>query len=706
MGEKVLNFGSDYKPFEVLRALATCLEKHPKEGRDLFNAISIKITASKSAIEPDLIGLIIGLPLGKIKSSLTELQSQFKAMPQPLDVDKPVDGYISLIDALPLLAVARRIINPSEETIRSMNLISNKDWENERLLYLPPSDPETVQKIAKRAKEMPVQVRFATGILPELADADPTYRYLMAWLKDDEERHSWFDSQFYPGTKVLRVIHFNGCYIAVDEQSVLYKESIEALIRITHACPQALSADIPDKPNEGFWWILLPRISDKVTWFYLDAKEFSAGWIDTIEPSDSPPPLTPKLEIIRLHSDPAGYAEIRQNVERAGYRLHLRKSKHLQFDTLELERLEAELYYLQEEVNVLRDLQGSSPRLYRFSHTDLEALVETLTQYAPECLKQILYAFHAPTKDGLISHHYLFLRDDIPTLLGQHIDRWIRKATQPVEFWLDPRWASIYRDNNNSAVFVPIGMVLAPDFHSWEVKTMDQYLRLVAEDWFEITNGARTLPKHPLFVFEEDGTEGVQVRILDLDEFKPISDPIIVGWQNDVLNVIYHTDTVKEFIETISNQRLRQRHIAEATAELEAARTMFEQRRMDIMNQMDEASKALLSDIAHVLDQVQEEAEKLIDNGKEMNSRLNAMDRLFAKASQDTNTAQRMVNETHEEITTLEKRVETLTNSADDIIARSLANRAGIVERVAKEVSQLIKIREQITVELERLMSS
>ena len=314
-----------------------------------------------------------------------------------------------------------------------------------------------------------------------------------------------------------------------------------------------------------------------------------------------------------------------------GYRLELRRTRHLESSEAKRAHLREQLARIEYQLAYLNSLAEERPILFRFTQRQLPALAKLLRTFPGNILKEgaIKYGFQATDHhpEHRAGVHFLYLEGKhIATmelnpllLMGEPDDK-------PMQFWLDPFWARWYhgQGSNKCLVFVPEGTTLFPTMHSWDVGEMDIYMRRIMEKWFHGHYGVAKLPAQPIYLFdgEPDPETEIYISVLDFERMVPLHAQL--GWLND--NLTIQDDLgIETFLKAMAQDITRREladHVREQANQAEAA---FKDAAQETAGRIAHHTAQLTQDMTSLIEHLIEETYQNTLKAKELSQRLNAL---------------------------------------------------------------------------------
>ncbi|MBC7814949.1 MAG: hypothetical protein H7175_27575 [Burkholderiales bacterium] len=618
------------------------------------------------------------------------------------EISPSAEGFAPLLPAFPSLLKSRydsQAAVDAETNIAAKRHIA-RPRDDEFLMIADDPDLERETDITRRLR-LATSFRIATV---SVNGAKSAANYTLFYVKDDELRQSGFEMQHvtdgFADGQLLDCFH-----VDIADRTVAFflpdgiRPNAEALgyfCQILATAPDLFG--FPPLPEAAE---TLAAISDKNRLLYLGDVAFSESY------EVAPTITVENFEYVQLANSAAELNKLRARIaevdDTRGYRLYLAPSSYTDYDQQEYERLKGIQEDLERRLSELAFNLPARPRLYRFTQAQLPVLVDFLRTYSPIHLPDILYAYQAPNEGHKSGLHFLWIPNDLPRHDFDPLIWWGDSEKERIEFWLDPLWAQHYTTYENEAfVFVPYGSRLEPSFHSWEVSTMDDYLRTVTgKQW---NGGQQSVPQRPIYVF--DGVpqyrEDVFVMLLDRDQFAPVNTPHVIGWMNRNLRLLDKVG-VEAFIagmaDTVAQSELKRNLEAEA----QTVEGRFATVSASVKQTMGDDAAKLLRTLSDVFNALTEAARTFTDDAQKISSEMAKLRRYYEAIQLIATEAQASLDKTDAERERLELNTINEFNRVTNAIEVAKERRENAISRIQSTVSDLQNTHERLQDELGRL---
>lgn len=399
--------------------------------------------------------------------------------------------------------------------------------------------------------------------------------------------------------------------------------------------------------------------------------------------------------------------ELRQSIlaqdPNTGYRIDLRNSTYREYADAEYKRLQRQVAAYEDRMAELESFAVARPKLLRFTRHQLPALSDVIRSYRPQDLRKLYYAFQANHELPEDWMHFLYIQPAVE-IPGLNPLVW-RDADehQRIEFWLDPNWARFYnRSPNNVLVFVPKGKMLHPPMHSWDIATMDEYLRDIL--------GVKGLPPKPVYIFDVDpgDEQRLLISILDWEKFQALDTPSCIGWLNDNLITMRAFPEVEVLISALAGDIRRKETVDAVSVQAHAAEEQFRSRAehtaQEIMSVTHELMRLMDEEFKHIITETQEFAEDAAD----LNYRLDIIKQHYDVMQERTEETEGLVEDTrsatrelYHEMRDIRAKVFRAVHSAHHI-------QEHLREQIAAEVEKILATQRDLEIkkaELEKSLS-
>lgn len=453
-------------------------------------------------------------------------------------------------------------------------------------------------------------------------------RYLF-YVKDDRQRRSTFQGlvsgEAFPGCQLLRAYRAGEFTVFLPPDSVPGAVELDYFSRFILAAPRVWGLEEVKREGRTGSGLLagVVRWPGRIEFLYLMGLRFYDQSV-FIRPKPEAGAVT--FELLDLKTGEKGVdalkAELQTAAPEVGYRLELRRTRHL--DREKVDRLYEEKARIEYQIAYRESITRPRPVLLRFSQRQLPALADVIRSFPMRIIHEggLKYGFQA-TKAQPAGFHFLYLNpweaaqvslDPLPLYEG--LDPW------PMRFHLDPFWARYYFDQGGTAlVFVPDGTALFPPIHDWDRQNMDVYLREVMQQWFAGEAEGLEIPENPVFVFEGEPNPRAEISItvLDRDELEPLYTRL--GWLNDNLTVA-HTVGIENLVTNLAKDITWQEIYRETTAEAEGLRADFEAAAEGASRRIAEVVSVLASSLTEEVNRVVEKSFEMSRAVKELDGKL------------------------------------------------------------------------------------
>ncbi|MCP4535746.1 MAG: hypothetical protein GY832_01200 [Chloroflexi bacterium] len=420
-----------------------------------------------------------------------------------------------------------------------------------------------------------------------------------------------------------------------------------------------------------------------------------------------------RCELLPLENSADGLEKLRRRIDeavpRSGYQLELRhcRCQHPNEDEY------AQLWRRQDQINdrmiELESLRRNRPRprLYRFTQEQLPILADVLRSYCPDKLNKLRYGFYASRgyyPEGL---HFIYANFDVTMSEMDPLVWWGDSETQPIEFWLDPHWAYYYRSDSYSQVFVPRGTRLYPSMHSWDVRTMDEYLKIILSEHYHGQGGVMALDQVelPLYVF--DGALGydqkLYVIILDLEQFVPISSPECLGWLNENLYLLDQWDDTKNLIHSISDTLTDERIRSAVFSTAESTEREFDKLGHTFRKTLQDKTSILFKAINQELETIIKDTEKFVVDANDLCGRAKKLWLQYESMDEQTEKTEQLVELTDKERQALASHITNLEESVNEKVQQAENKRIDLEQSVDRQVAELENTREKLQTKIHEL---
>ncbi len=360
-----------------------------------------------------------------------------------------------------------------------------------------------------------------------------------------------------------------------------------------------------------------------------------------------------KYTPVSMSSDPAkdGIAELKKYRDRSdtyyGFRLRLENSRYLTLGEKEKEAVTNELTRnlsdIRFKLTELENTGQSFPRLLRFRPDQLGALMDVLRTFSAEDLKRLRYAFQASNPYPEIPvefefSHYILIDGIVNktglTLLNRHKptpqvraerDRFGELLTEiktvPChEFWFDPFWATMYRNQRQSSyLFVPYQTRLSPPLHVWDKDKFDPILKDYLETAFKENPGWKQ-PENPIYLFDGDlhDPDILTLTVLDDSDFKSILTLDVIPLINDNVNIVQSIG-VEKMVRILSKKISENRILTDFETDISTRRRDFKQSAYEYAVETAQITANLTGELAGALNDLVTDATQMIVEANELN---------------------------------------------------------------------------------------
>lgn len=698
-----------FGPIEALEALHKFAVADPSRAAELYPSLFVRVVRPQIPTDDPAVTLLLRDP-GRAKNRAA-LNAAYDAIVKSLraastaqSVDIEVQGFRPLKQAIVDLALS---FTPAA--------MAGKGWQSDSLVNPLPGERlyaafdmpvEQLSRMLASAHHYATQVRIAAGALTSSADGHLNISVNHAvsawfWVEDDIDRWSWWSDDAFPAQIPLHVSEFawNGSIqrFAWHEARAPYAAALPALAGLFASLPEVFGVIAP-VAGASFLGAVYPLAEGEgIQFAYLGAGRFSFDFIEPVDETRAPL-LSPVVEILTLRNDDQLAGQIREGAPNEGYRLHLRHTELRQDDRGRIQELSEQRALLDEELSILHGFSQPQPQLYCFEETQLASLVSTLASLNPNELNSgnVLYGFHGP-QTGLPGRHFLLMNESVLRTGLERLAYWDNAAERPVKFWVDPRWAEVYQPGGaRSLVFVPEGTVLAPDFHSWDVGTMDAYLHEVMKGWYSGDFATQELPPQPIYIFEEDIGQTVRLSVLGMSDFLPFASPDVVSWLNDGLVVIHRSDDIRNYISEVSNVSSRKESIEQAHREVALLESALEEHIRQSSDVISSRTVHIVESLTAELAVLEQSTSQLVERARTLNATLTALDGLYNHTATSAEPVVRAVGAANKELEKLDSSVAKLVKEAEGKIAQSEEIRLTIESEVSAEMDRLTSIRQRV----------
>lgn len=541
---------------------------------------------------------------------------------------------------------------------------------------------------------------FATQRRTACAETDAGSFYLYH-IMDESERQSALEAAVAAGR--FPECHFLTAYqsdevragvskpwlVFVPDTVLPQREALDHFCRFLTAAPdlfttnaepksQALAAVVPgDDENAGTQLLILADILFRDEW------EFTRRSADL-----------GVVELLALQESESARAQLQEAIAaaqpRVGYQLELRRSRYRAADADELERLAQKKFEIEEHIADLISFRDTAPRpmLLRFTQEQLPVFADFVRHHPPQELNQLLYGFE--TNVGQMGGvHFLYVDAQAQRLAaGDPLPWWGQFGQQAMRFWLDPHWARSYWPEAQHHVFVPFGLTLFPTLHSWDVASMDDYLRQMFLEAYEARHRVEQIPDRPLYVFDGLAAPGAQLEmsILDRDAFQPLTS--CLEWLNDNLRVLQHVE-LQTFIAQMADDVARLEMSRQLADEADASMAAFKRKTEKAQQEMAESLRGTFEGIEVEVNEVLQESRAFVSEAQALNHRLQRVRALHAELKALVDQARDHEEQIDEELRQLRQHYEDLVKEVEADIERAGETRERMTRNVEKTVAQL-----------------